>query len=82
MDGLTPGEVKMNRRLRIPKGLFIAIAIVLLLGLIAGPIIQRFASEKQMNTNVLLSAAALYPDLRRHHPHVYRRDRDGCQPAE
>jgi len=46
----------MKRRLRIPKGLFIAIAILLALGIIAGPIIQSTATEEQMSRNVLLSA--------------------------
>ena len=43
-------------RLRIPIGLFIAIAVTLVLGLVAGPIITSQTTEKQRATNVLLSA--------------------------
>jgi Na+-driven multidrug efflux pump len=46
----------MKQRIRIPKGLFITIAILLVLGIISGPIIRSLASEEQMNRNVLLSA--------------------------
>lgn len=43
-------------RLRIPVGLFIAIVVTLILGLVAGPIINALTTEKQRATNVLLSA--------------------------
>jgi hypothetical protein len=43
-------------RLRIPVGLFIAIVVTLILGLVAGPIIKALTTEKQRATNVLLSA--------------------------
>jgi uncharacterized membrane protein (DUF485 family) len=43
-------------RLRLPIGLFIAIAVTLVLGLVAGPAIQALTTEKQRATNVLLSA--------------------------
>jgi hypothetical protein len=43
-------------RLRLPIGLFIAIAVTLVLGLIAGPAIKALTTEKQRATNVLLSA--------------------------
>jgi hypothetical protein len=43
-------------RLRIPVKLFIAIAITLVLGLVAGPVIKALATEEQMTKNVLLSA--------------------------
>ena len=46
----------MKQRVRIPKGLFITIAILLVLGIVAGPLIRSLASEEQMNRNVLLSA--------------------------
>jgi len=46
----------MKPRVRIPKGLFITVAILLVFGVIAGPIIRNLASEEQMNRNVLLSA--------------------------
>ena len=46
----------MKPRVRIPKGLFITIAILLVLGIISGPIIRSLASEEQMTRNVLLSA--------------------------
>ena len=46
----------MKQRVRIPKGLFITIAILLVLGIISGPIIRSLASEEQMTRNVLLSA--------------------------
>jgi hypothetical protein len=43
-------------RLRLPVGLFIAIAVTLVLGLIARPIITTMTTEEQRATNVLLSA--------------------------
>jgi hypothetical protein len=43
-------------RLRIPVKLFIAIAITLVLGLVAGPFIKSVTTPKQQATNVLLSA--------------------------
>ena len=46
----------MKQRVRIPKGLFITIAILLVLGIVAGPLIRSLATEEQMNRNVLLSA--------------------------
>jgi len=46
----------MKQRVRIPKKLFAVIAILLVLGLVAGPIINSLATEEQMNRNVLLSA--------------------------
>jgi len=45
-----------KRRLRIPVGLFIAIVVTLILGLVAGPAIKALTTEKQRATNVLLSA--------------------------
>ena len=45
-----------KRRLRIPVGLFIAIVVTLILGLVAGPVINASTTEKQRATNVLLSA--------------------------
>ena len=43
-------------RLRLPVGLFIAIVVTFVLGLVANPIIKALTTEKQRNTNVLLSA--------------------------
>jgi len=43
-------------RLRIPVGLFIAIVVTFVLGLAANPIIKALTTQKQRNTNVLLSA--------------------------
>lgn len=43
-------------RFRFPVGLFIAIAVTLILGLVAGPVINSLTTEKQRATNVLLSA--------------------------
>jgi hypothetical protein len=43
-------------RLRLPVGLFIAIAVTLVLGLAAKPVITALTTEKQRATNVLLSA--------------------------
>lgn len=45
-----------KRRLRIPVGLFIAIIITLVLGLVATPVITALTTEEQRSTNVLLSA--------------------------
>jgi hypothetical protein len=45
-----------QHRLRIPVGLFIAVAITLVLGLVARPAITTLTTEKQRATNVLLSA--------------------------
>jgi hypothetical protein len=41
---------------RVPKGLLIAIGITLVLGIIAGPLINSFASEEQLAQNVFLNA--------------------------
>ena len=46
----------MKIRLRLPVGLFIAIALTLILGLVARPVINALTTEKQRATNVLLSA--------------------------
>jgi lysylphosphatidylglycerol synthetase-like protein (DUF2156 family) len=46
----------MKIRLRLPVGLFIAIALTLILGLVARPVITALTTEKQRATNVLLSA--------------------------
>lgn len=43
-------------RLRLPVGLFIAIVVTFVLGLVANPIIKALTTVKQRNTNVLLSA--------------------------
>lgn len=43
-------------RLRLPVGLFIAIVVTLVLGLVASPVIKALTTEKQRATNVLLSA--------------------------
>jgi hypothetical protein len=45
-----------THRLRIPVGLFIAVAVTLILGLVARPAITALTTEKQRATNVLLSA--------------------------
>jgi len=45
-----------KHRLRIPVGLFIAIVVTLILGLVASPVINSLTTEKQRATNVLLSA--------------------------
>jgi hypothetical protein len=45
-----------KRRLRIPVGLFIAIVVTFILGLVASPAIKALTTEKQRATNVLLSA--------------------------
>jgi hypothetical protein len=46
----------MAKKLPVPVGLPISIIVLLILGLIAGPLIESTASEEQLNTNVLLSA--------------------------
>jgi hypothetical protein len=43
-------------RPRVPVGLLISIVILLILGAIAGPVIQSNATEEQLATNVLLAA--------------------------
>jgi hypothetical protein len=43
-------------RLRLPVGIFIAIVVTLMLGLVAGPAIKASTTEEQRATNVLLSA--------------------------
>lgn len=43
-------------RPRLPVGLFIAIVVTLILGLVASPVIKALTTEKQRATNVLLSA--------------------------
>jgi hypothetical protein len=43
-------------RLRLPVGIFIAIVVTLMLGLVAGPVIKASTTEEQRATNVLLSA--------------------------
>jgi len=45
-----------KRRFRLPVGLFIAIAVTLILGLVASPLINSLTTPKQRATNVLLSA--------------------------
>ena len=45
-----------KRRFRIPVGLFVAIAVTLILGLVASPLINSSTTPKQRATNVLLSA--------------------------
>jgi hypothetical protein len=45
-----------KRRLLIPIGLFIAIALTLVLGLVAPNVINSITTEQQRKTNVLLSA--------------------------
>jgi hypothetical protein len=50
------GGILMKRRLRIPVGLFIAIVVTLILGLVASPVIQALTTEKQRISNILLSA--------------------------
>ena len=46
----------IKSRLRIPVGLFIAIVVTFVLGLAANPVIKALTTQKQRNTNVLLSA--------------------------
>jgi hypothetical protein len=45
-----------KRRLRFPIGLFIAIVVTFILGLVARPAITALSTEKQRASNVLLSA--------------------------
>jgi hypothetical protein len=45
-----------KRRFHFPVGLFIAIVVTLILGLVASPVIKALTTEKQRATNVLLSA--------------------------
>lgn len=47
--------MKLNRP-RVPIGMPIAAAVLLALGLVAGPLIRSVATEEQMARNVLLSA--------------------------
>src|SRR3989304_947690 len=51
------GVIMAKSRLRIPVGLFFAIVVTLILGLVAGPVIKALTTEKQRATNVLLSAS-------------------------
>jgi hypothetical protein len=53
---MNSGVIMAKRRLRIPVGLFIAIAVTLILGVVAKPVILSLTTEKQRDTNVLLSA--------------------------
>jgi hypothetical protein len=50
------GAIMAKSRLRLPVGLFIAIVVTLVIGLVASPAIQALTTEKQRATNVLLSA--------------------------
>ena len=43
-------------RLRLPVGLFIAIVVTFVLGLVASPVIKALTTPKERATNVLLSA--------------------------
>ena len=43
-------------RFRLPYGIIISAIVTLILGLAAGPIIQSWATEEQLSSNVLLSA--------------------------
>jgi hypothetical protein len=43
-------------RIRIPYGLIVAAVVLLILGLIAGPLIRSLATAEQLAQNVLLSA--------------------------
>ncbi|MEJ2266541.1 MAG: hypothetical protein P8X95_24100 [Anaerolineales bacterium] len=45
-----------KKRPRIPVGLLISIVVLLILGAIAGPIIQSLATPEQLANNVLLGA--------------------------
>jgi hypothetical protein len=45
-----------KKRRRVPIGLPISVVVLLILGAISGPIIQALATERQLATNVLLSA--------------------------
>lgn len=46
----------MAKKLPVPIALPISVVVLLILGLIAGPIIESTATEEQMATNILLSA--------------------------
>jgi hypothetical protein len=46
----------MAKKLPVPIALPIIIVVLLILGVIAGPIIESAASEEQLATNILLSA--------------------------
>ena len=46
----------VKRRIRIPIGLIIAIVVTFVLGQLAKPAILAWTTQKQRNTNVLLSA--------------------------
>jgi uncharacterized protein YacL len=50
------GVIMVKRRFRVPVGLLIAIVVTFVLGLIAKPAILAWTTQKQRNTNVLLSA--------------------------
>jgi hypothetical protein len=50
------GVIMAKSRLRLPVGLFIAIVVTMILGLVAKPVITSLTTEKQRATNVLLSA--------------------------
>lgn len=43
-------------RFRFPYGLIISAVVLLILGLVAGPLIRSWATEEQLTKNVLLSA--------------------------
>jgi hypothetical protein len=45
-----------KKRARVPIGLPISVGVLLILGLISGPIIRSLATEQQLAGNVLLSA--------------------------
>ena len=46
----------VKKRPRVPRGLLIAIALTLILGLIAGPVINSAYTEEDLAQNVLLNA--------------------------
>jgi hypothetical protein len=50
------GVIMAKNRLRLPVGLFIAIAVTLILGWAAKPVIMALTTPNQRATNVLLSA--------------------------
>ncbi len=45
-----------KRRLRVPLGLPIAVVVLVILGAVANPVISSIFSEKQISTNVIISA--------------------------
>lgn len=45
-----------KRRLHVPIGLPISVVVLLILGAVANPIIRSIFTEKQLSTNVILSA--------------------------